>query len=73
MTQSDMYRTNAEDALRQASKAAGPNGQAAWLKLAREWLMLSRDAEMVDRQFVTLPPVVDHPDRTVVIVEARAP
>jgi len=44
MSQSDDdYRARAEECQQMASKAARPQDEATWLKLAAAWLMLVRD------------------------------
>jgi hypothetical protein len=41
----DRFLREAEECLREAERASNPLDQEAWLKLAKEWMELSRAAK----------------------------
>jgi hypothetical protein len=53
------YLGKAEDCRREAGRAAHADEKAAWLRMAEEWLKLSRDAKQAADQEVHLNTRVD--------------
>jgi hypothetical protein len=48
MSSSSVYRTNAEDCLRMASKARDQRDRPFWLTLAQSWLQLAEHSARAD-------------------------